>query len=86
MQAPDTIEFGVFLDHAQAAFAGVGVVEEDPDVDPLVAEEIGHVAQDAVNEGASARRTARRSEPRFQGCDWLWPGIVPFLLSAAKHP
>jgi hypothetical protein len=65
MQAPDAVEFLLFFDQAQPAFAGAGIKEQDPDVHPLVADEIRRVSQDAVGAGFFPRQFARA--PGFDG-------------------
>ena len=84
MQAVQTIKFGLFLDETQAVFAGVGVVEEDPDVDRLIAKKIGHVAENAVYEGALCWRSVRLPGASFSGLRFLGSGIFLFLLSGAN--
>ena len=56
MEAADAAVFVDVFNQADAALAGVGIVEKNADVDPLVADKIGDIPQDAVDEDALDRR------------------------------
>jgi hypothetical protein len=56
MEAADAAVFVDVFNQAHAALAGVGIVEKNAYVDPLVADKIGDIPQDAVDEDALDRR------------------------------
>ncbi len=79
MQPPYTVVLVSFFDQAQPALARPGIKEQNPDIHPLVANEIGSVAVDAVGAGAFSRRwsgTERFDRVLIHGSHPVWKRLA----------